>query len=357
VRILVTGGAGFIGGHVAHALHARGDVVTVVDDLSSGKRANVPDGVRLSELDIRDPSLPAVFADFRPDAVLHFAAQVSVLASMRDPDFDKSVNVAGSLNVLNAAVQAGVRAFVNVGTGIVYGEPSSSDAFPLVETQAKKLPFPYSQSKYEFEHELAGMVSTRAIAAVTLRPGNVYGPRQDPHGEAGVVAIFSQRLIAGEPLVIHGAGTATRDYVYVGDMVDATLLALDGLTENPDSTRPRAKSQADFAEPGNLDATNAKTDGESHKPLSPDDIAFNVGTGVGTSVLEIADALDARARVRGIAPRDRAFSAARAGEVSRIELDSGKARELLGWTPKVALVDGLALTFDWFFDKNTLRQR
>jgi len=341
VRVIVTGGAGFIGGHVARALHARGDVVTVVDDLSSGKRENIADGIRFVEMDIRSLSLAARFADVKPDAVLHFAAQVSVLASLRDPEYDYSVNFLGGHNVLKAAVGIGARAFVNVSTGIVYGEPDSDVEFPLVETTYKKIPFPYSQTKFAFELMLAGSVSKRAISAATLRPGNVYGPRQDPHGEAGVVAIFSQRLIAGEPLVIHGEGSAVRDYVYVDDVVNAALLALDGLMTNPEALIPGTGNPP---EPGS----------DSH---SLDDIAFNIGTGVGTNVIAIADALTARARDRGIAPRPREYSAPRAREVPRIELCSDKARRMLDWSPRTPLSDGLARTFDWFLDENTRLQR
>lgn len=328
MRVIVTGGAGFIGGHVAHALKSRSDVVIVIDNLSSGRVTNVPDGVQFIEMDIGDKDLISVLNRFRPDAVMHYAAQISVLASIRDPAFDKSVNVEGSLNVLNSAIQSNTRAFVNVSTGIVYGEPGSDNEFPLPETQIKNLPFPYSQSKYEFEKHLYKATAKGSIDAITLRPGNIYGPRQDPHGEAGVVAIFSKRLISGEPLVIHGKGDATRDYVYVGDMVKASLMALDFLTAG---AIPLSTAKAKLA-------------------ASPDDIAFNIATGIGTNVISVADALAKCARESGYQLKDRIHGDARPGEVPNIRLDGSKAREILGWTPQMQIKEGLATTFDWFAD-------
>ncbi len=323
MRIIVTGGAGFIGGHTSNALTSRGDEVLVIDNLSSGKRENVPKDARFVEIDIRSPEALSIFDEYCPDAVIHFAAQVSVLTSIRDPEFDSSVNVDGSVNILSAAIRAGCSAFVNISTGIVYGEPSSNDAFPVLETQPKKLPFPYSQSKFEFEKHIFDSVRSRKINAITLRPGNIYGPRQDPHGEAGVVAIFAQRLIAKQPLLIHGTGEATRDYVYIDDMVNASLAALDKLYSGC----------VNFCASGFV---------------SPDDVAINIGTGIGTNVIEIADSLEMLAVRSGYRLSGRIRGDARPNEVARIELDNSKANELMNWTPRVELIEGLAVTFDWF---------
>lgn len=323
MRVIVTGGAGFIGGHTSNALTSRGDEVLVMDNLSSGKRENVPKDAQFIEVDIRSPEVHSIFDEFRPNAVVHFAAQVSVLASVRDPEFDSSVNVDGSVNILNAAIRASCCAFVNISTGIVYGEPSSNDAFPLLETNPKKLPFPYSQSKFEFEKRLFDSARSRKIRAITLRPGNIYGPRQDPHGEAGVVAIFSKRLIANQPLLIHGTGEATRDYVYIEDMVNASLAAVDMLYN---------------------DDVDLETGGFD----SPDDAAMNIGTGIGTNVIEIADSLETQAVKSGYRLSGRLRGEARPNEVARIELNNSKASKLLNWTPAVELAEGLAVTFDWF---------
>ena len=306
-----------MGSHVADALIGRGDKVFVLDDLSTGKPENVHAEAELIEADIRTADAAAAIEHASPEAVFHLAAQVSVLESIRNPRHDWEVNVDGSINVLEAAAGAGCRIFVNFSTGIVYGELEDGE-FPIAETARKLLPFPYSRSKYEFERRLQRAAAERGISAASVRPGNIYGPRQDPHGEAGVVAIFCERLIIGKPLTMHGEGAAVRDYIFISDVVSAAMKLFD------------AMQHAGLA-----------ADGE-------DEAAFNAGTGTGTEVVKLADLLEGIAAERGIAAAGRERSPARPGEVSKIILDIAKARRELDWTPSVRVNDGLRETFDWF---------
>lgn len=237
-NILVTGGAGFIGGHVAEAYLARGDRVWVVDDLSTGKRANVPAGAQLVELDIGDGALDRLFADVHFDVVNHHAAQIDVRRSVADPRDDARINLDGFLNVAECALRHGVGRFVFVSSGgVVYGEP---DRRPTPETEAKAPLSPYGVTKLATEYYLHYYLRVQGLDYVALRYSNVYGPRQDPHGEAGVVAIFSQRLCARQSLTIYGDGEQTRDYVFVGDIVRANLLATDAVLPSPASIDDRA---------------------------------------------------------------------------------------------------------------------
>lgn len=317
MRVIVTGGAGFVGSHIAEALIGRGETVFVLDNLSTGKLSNVPKGAELIETDIRTADAQAAIEKVKPDAVFHLAAQISVLDSIRNPRHDWEVNVDGSMNVLGAALSSGCRTFINFSTGIVYGELSEAE-FPVPETARKLLPFPYSRSKYEFEKRLFKSAQDLELKAASVRPGNIYGPRQDPHGEAGVIAIFSEKLVQSKPLVIHGEGGAIRDYVFISDVVSATINLFDKF------------SSGEFA-------------GEN-----PDEIALNVGTGTGTDVVSLADLLEACASKTGIEPAGREKSPARPGEVPRIVLDTSKAKRELGWSPSVNLTGGLEITFDWF---------
>ena len=308
VRVLVTGGAGFIGSHVAEAYSARGDRVWVLDDLSTGKRENVPDGVELVEMDVADPGVRNLFRDVRFDVVNHHAAQIDVRVSVADPLKDARANVLGLLNLAEAALEVGARRFVYVSSGgVVYGEP---EVRPTPES-APKLPLsPYGVSKLAGEHYLHYYRQVRGLEYVALRYGNVYGPRQDPHGEAGVVAIFCDRLLDRRPLTVFGDGEQTRDYVFVRDVVAANLtvtdLALDGVDERE-----------------GLDA-----------------VAFNVGTGTGTSVNRLADLLEEAAGVRpGRVQRE-----ARPGELRHSALDAARLAGR-GWTPAHGLREGLRETF------------
>jgi UDP-glucose 4-epimerase len=298
VRAIVTGGAGFIGSHVVEALLARGDEVTVVDDLSNGKHENVPDGVRLVEEDIRQ-GLREAFADARPEVCFHLAAQVDVRVSVDRPAHDASVNVLGTIEALEAAREHEARVVFSSTGGAIYGECDG----PASETSERRPLAPYGVSKLAGEEYLAAYNRLYGTRHVALRYGNVYGPRQDPHGEAGVVAIFFGKLAEGEAPTIFGDGSQTRDYVYAGDVARASLAA-------------------------------AGRDGG----------VFNVGTGQETSVVELFDACR---RVAGLS-LDPEPAPARLGELQRSVLDVSLAGRELGWQPKVSLEQGLRLTWESF---------
>ena len=224
MRVLVTGGAGFIGSQVADALVERGDEVHVLDDLSTGERRNLNPRAVFHELDVRSPEAAAAVRELRPDAISHHAAQMSVSRSVREPLFDAGVNVVGGLNLLEAAREAGSR-FVFASTGgALYGD---GEVLPTPETQPAWPVSPYGVSKLSFEHYLHSYRAQHGTSYAALRYANVYGPRQNPHGEAGVVAIFCRALLEGRTPRINGDGRNTRDYVYVGDVVAANLLAVD----------------------------------------------------------------------------------------------------------------------------------
>lgn len=306
-RILVTGGAGFIGSHLAAAHVARGDEVTVLDSLVRGKREHVPHGAAFVHLDIRDPDAARLVREGRFDVVSHHAAQMDVRVSVDDPRFDASVNVDGLLNLLEASRAGGVGRFVFVSSGgVLYGE---AGVRPTPETAGKRPESPYGVTKLTGEYYLHYYHRVHGMDYAALRYANVYGPRQDPHGEAGVVSIFASRLAEGRPLHVYGNGLQTRDYVFVDDVVGANLAVCDA-------------------------------------PLPPgvtlDDRAFNVGTGTECSVLELASTL---ARIAG---RDAGVShlPPRPGELLRSSLDAGRLRAL-GWSPATALEDGLRATYRW----------
>ena len=306
-KVLVTGGAGFIASHVADAYLAAGDDVWVVDNLSSGKRTNVPDGAAFVEMDIRDPEIRNLFREVRFDLVNHHAAQIDVRVSVLDPAKDAGINVMGLLNLTEAAIEVGTQRFVFVSSGgVVYGEP---EEIPTPEL-APKLPLsPYGVTKLTGEYYLNYYRVVRGLDYVALRYSNVYGPRQDPHGEAGVVAIFCTRLLNGEPLTIFGDGEQTRDYVFVRDVVAANMLASD----------------ASMGDGAGLDAR-----------------AFNVGTGVGTSVNRLADVLGSIAgSVPGRDPKPE-----RPGELRHSTLNAEVLRGR-GWAPAFTLEQGLRETYEF----------
>jgi UDP-glucose 4-epimerase len=298
VRAIVTGGAGFIGSHVVDALVARGDEVLVLDDLSSGRRENVNSAAELVVADIREEgAVRAAFGEQRPEACLHFAAQADVRVSVARPDFDCDVNVLGTIRLLEAAREHGARiVFASTG-GALYGECRE----PARETAPREPLAPYGASKLAGEEYLATYNRLYDAAHTSLRLGNVYGPRQDPHGEAGVVAIFLGRLAIGEAPHVFGDGTQERDYVFVVDVVAATLAALE---------RPAG--------------------------------VFNVGTGTATSVLDL---LDACLRVSGVEVEP-VFDPPRLGELQRSVLDSGLAERELGFSARTPFVDGIAATWE-----------
>ena len=304
-HVLVTGGAGFIGSHVVDAYLERGDRVWVVDDLSSGCLTNINSQAEFVEMGIEDPALRGLFREVGFDLVSLHAAQIDVRASVADPARDASINVLGMLNVVEGARETGTRRIVYVSSGgVVYGEP---DEIPTPES-APKLPLsPYGVTKLSGEYYLHYYRAIHGLEYVALRYSNVFGPRQDPHGEAGVVAIFCDRLQSSEELTIFGDGEQTRDYVYVKDVVSANLLASEMVLK-----------------PGpNIDA-----------------VAFNVGTGVGTSVNRLADVLESIAED---CP-GRVYREARVGELRHSTLDVSRFAER-GWAARHTLKDGLRETF------------
>ncbi len=298
MTVLVTGGAGFIGSHVAEALVARGEDVVVLDDLSSGKRENLPDGVELVEGDIREPQ-DELFAGVKPAVCFHLAAQADVRVSVARPDHDAKINVLGTVNLLQAALEHDTRIVFSSTGGAIYGECER----PAPEDAPRRPLAPYGTSKLAGEEYLATYNRLHETRHVTLRYGNVYGPRQDPHGEAGVVAIFFNRLLSGEQPKIFGDGSQTRDYVYVADVVRATLAA-------------------------------AELDGG----------VFNVGTGRETSVVELSELCR---RVAGKEDVEPVFAPPRPGELQRSVLDISRAVDELGWRPEHSLEDGLRETWEW----------
>jgi UDP-glucose 4-epimerase len=309
-RVVVTGGAGFIGSHVVDALVARGDEVLALDDLSTGRRENLAaaldGGAELDVADVTDADAAAArVAEFGPETVFHLAAQIDVRRAVREPAFDAEVNVAGTIAMLEGARSAGAR-FVFASTGgAIYGEGAGRE-LPLAE-DAKRLPdSPYGQSKLAAEGYVGYYRRVHDVPAVSLRLGNVYGPRQDPLGEAGVIAIFCGRVIDGRPPTVFGDGAQTRDYVYVDDIVAAFLAAESGLS-----------------------AGNELAD------------VYNVGTGRETSVLDLVERLGRIGGKPGLEPE---LAPPREGEVERIALDASRAEAQLGWRSEVELDPGLERT-------------
>ncbi|HEY6191057.1 MAG TPA: NAD-dependent epimerase/dehydratase family protein [Bacteroidota bacterium] len=302
MKILVTGGAGFIGSHVAEAFLGAGHKVAVLDDLSMGRKENVPPGAEFVELDIRNPRIGELFRENRFDVVIHHAAQMDVRKSVEDPSNDADVNILGTLNLLQNCVAHGVGRFIFASTGgAIYGE---QEAFPATEDHPTRPVSPYGVSKLSVEKYLHYYRVVNGLEYTVLRYANVYGPRQNPHGEAGVVAIFVSKMLEGSKPVINGDGGQTRDYVFVGDVVAANLLA------------PGVKGSG----------------------------VFNIGTGIETSVNDIFRGL--RALTGSDTPE--VHGPAKKGEQTRSVIDSSLARRVMGWTPAVSLADGLGRTVDYF---------
>jgi UDP-glucose 4-epimerase len=300
--VCVTGGAGFIGSHVADAFAAAGRRVLVIDDLSSGRRENVPPGAALAELDVRLRAAAERVELAGIDLLVHHAAQMDVRRSVADPVFDADVNVLGGLNLLEAARRGGVRQVIFASTGgAIYGE---QEAFPAGEDHPARPVSPYGVAKLSFERYLYYYHVTYGLAVTSLRYANVYGERQNPHGEAGVVAIFIDRLLGGRAPTINGSGGQTRDYVHVSDVVQANLAAagLDGFH------------------------------------------VYNVGTGIETTVVDLYQAL-ARATGSSLAP---AFGPAKSGEQQRSVIDGRRIRRELGLPEPLGLAEGLGRTVAWF---------
>ncbi len=311
MRAVVTGGAGFIGSNLVDGLTAAGAEVLVLDDLSHGSEANltgaVQNGARLTKIDVRDAlAVHEAIADFAPEVVFHMAAQIDVRTSMVEPARDAGINVLGSLNVFTAAAAAGVRRVVNTSTGgAIYGETTT---VPTPETEPARPLSAYGLGKRTAEEYGAWFRTAHGLDVVTLRYGNVYGPRQDPKGDAGVIAIFCDRVLSGTAPTVFGDGRQTRDYVFVGDIVAANLAA-------------------------------------AHAGELPHEV-YNVGTGREVDVLELIVAVAAAA---GVTPGSFAadFEPERAGEVLRSCLDVTRARDELGLADPTDLTDGLRATLDW----------
>jgi UDP-glucose 4-epimerase len=304
MRVIVTGGAGFIGSHVIEAYLAKGHEILVVDSLwehGGGKRANVPDGVEFVQMDIRDKALSGIFDRFRPDVVSHHAAQHSVAISSRDPIFDADVNIIGLLNLLENASRTGVKKVIFASSGATFGNPPS---LPINDQTPQRPTSPYGISKMIAEHYLRFYKAERGIDFTALRYGNVYGPRQDASGEAGVIAIFMGAFLRNQGVRIDSDGEQTRDYVYAGDVARANLLALE------------------------------RGGGE----------CYAIGTGVKTSVNQLYKNLVA---ISGFeAPVTRAPK--RVGDATDAQFDSSRATAELGWAPETKLEDGMRQTYEYF---------
>ena len=312
-RALVTGGAGFIGSHVADLFLEQGYDVTVLDNFASGRRENVPERARLVELDLTSAEAAALVRDGRFDVVCHLGAQIDVRKSVANPMFDASINVVGTANLVEAVRASGhpTRFIFSSTGGALYGDFVTP---PNIEDYPKDPESPYGIAKLSAEYYLAYYARVHRVDTVALRYANVYGPRQDPHGEAGVVAIFCNRILTGQPLTVFGDGSQTRDYVFVKDVARANLAA---------ATR-------DLPTPGRLDARG-----------------FNIGTGVETSVIELAEAL------KRTAGSDVSIQLAppRPGEQQRSAVSIAKAGRVLGWTPQVPLDEGLEETLNFFTER------
>ncbi|MBF6228246.1 NAD-dependent epimerase/dehydratase family protein [Nocardia abscessus] len=300
MRTIITGGAGFIGSHLLDRLIVDGHTVSVIDNLSSGDKSRVPDDVTLHIADIRDAdTMTEVITSERPELIFHLAAQISVRHSVADPQNDATTNIGGTLNLLTAAQQVGARLILASTGGAMYGD---GVPMPTVETMLPQTEAPYGISKYCAEAYLSLFNRLYGTRHLSLRLGNAYGPRQDPHGEAGVVAIFCGQIARGETPTVFGDGNQTRDYVYVADVIAAFMAAAD---------------------------------------YTGTEEVFNIGTGAGTSVLTLLDAVNAAAGT-SIAPR---FAPEREGEWKHGALDSSRAATELGWTATTTVADGIRRTY------------
>ena len=306
-KILVTGGAGFIGSHIVDTYIKEGYHVVVVDDLSTGFKENINPEAKFYLADIKDrKKIKEIIENEKPDYVNHHAAQMDVRKSVEDPVFDAETNILGSINLLEESLQSGIEKFIYVSTGgAVYGEPES---VPADETCPVNPIAPYGVSKHTVEHYLYLYSYNSGLRYTVLRYANVYGPRQNPHGEAGVIAIFTEKMLRGESPVIFGTGKQTRDYLYVEDAARANIRCIE------------------------------KGDGG----------IYNLGTGRGTSVIELFDKLK---EITGF-EKEPSYTSARTGEIEHITLDAGKAARELGWKPENDIEQGFEKTVAYYRGKN-----
>jgi len=303
MKILVTGGAGFIGSNVADAYVAAGHEVAIVDNLTTGKKENLNPKAKFYDVDVRDTRLLEVVAEFAPDIINHHAAQIDVRKSVSDPIYNAQVNEIGTLNLLDAAIKCKVKKIIFSSTGgALYGEVSKKSGAD--ENHPQEPISPYAITKRAVEMYLYAYWKLYGLNFTVLRYGNVYGPRQDPLGEAGVIAIFCGKMLKGEPPTIFGDGNQLRDYVYVGDVAEANLIALE----------------------------------------KGDNQIFNIGTGKGVSVNELFGCLKEIMKFE----KEAIYAPARAGELFRSVLNAKKIKKELGWKPKVKIKKGLKLTLKWY---------
>jgi len=302
MKIAVTGGAGFIASHIADAYLSLGHEVVIIDNLSTGKRENIPANARFIEMDVNDPGIPALFMEEKFDIVNHHAAQMDVRVSVQDPTYDARINILGGINIYESALRSGVKKIIFASSGgTVYGE---QEYFPADERHPTKPISPYGIAKLSNEQYLYYYAHVHGLPSVAFRYANIYGPRQNPHGEAGVIAIFAQKLLRGEQPVINGDGLQTRDYVYVGDVVAANILAL----------QPQMIG------------------------------AYNIGTGIETDV----NTLFGHLRDLTQSTCKEQHAPAKQGEQLRSVLSHERIFASFGWTPKMDIVEGLSKTVDSF---------
>ncbi len=315
-KVLVTGGAGFIGSHVVDGYLEQGWKVVVVDNLSSGKKKNLNEKAKFYQMDITDKRLDKIFAEEKFKLVNHHAAQINVRVSVKKPMFDAGVNILGTLNLLDNCIKHRVNNFVFISSGgAVYGEPLD---LPVDEHYPKNPLSPYGVSKHTIEHYLHYYRKTYGLNYLSLRYGNVYGARQDPYGEAGVIAIFTQQMLQGKRPKIFGDGEQLRDYIHVSEAVNINLLA----SQKIESLNERKLS-------------------------SPDDLAYNAGTGKGSSVNLLYQLL---AEITGFKVQP-IYAPERKGEIRRIFLNTDKAKKELDWQSQLTLNEGLEKTVDWFKER------
>ena len=303
MKVLVTGGAGFIGSHIVDALIEDGYEVVIVDDLSSGKEYNINEKAKFYKLDIQDPNLESIIEKERPDYMSHHAAQKDVRLSVSDPIYDAKINVLGTINILQNCIKYKIKKIIFASTGgAIYGE---QEVFPAPETHPLRPISPYGITKLMAEHYMYYYKTIFDLDYASLRYSNVYGPRQDPHGEAGVVAIFIEKMLKGEQPIINGNGQQTRDFVYIGDVVKANIAAL----------------QSNVSE-----------------------CVFNIGTGTETSVNRLfnhaKEIIDPSINEKHAHAKD--------GEQMRSVIDYSRAKEVMSWQPMVSITEGLKKTFDYF---------